>query len=116
MPLLGVTARRSTSSLDTPMPFSFHPPPDTTKTPRYRFEVLEFAYSQNKRYRAALLRDEQGIFRICCEMWDLSAFECSGRGYWNPVGSEIPAVDTLEDARQFGSGNMRLVALSGSDV
>ena len=96
------------------MPVSPPPPPDTTKVPHHRYEVLECLYSSDNKYRAALLRDDQGFFRISCEIWDLSEWEHCGHGFWNPVGRGATIVDTLDNARLLAEET--LIELGGRDV
>jgi hypothetical protein len=81
------------------MPTAVPPSPDTSKLPRHKYEVLECVYSCDNRYRAVLLRDDLGLFRVSCDKWDLSQWVSSGYAFWNPVGRGLTIVDSLENAR-----------------
>lgn len=84
------------------MPSSQPPPPDTSRTPRYRYEVLECIYSANNSHRAVLTRDDRGLFHVSCEKWDLSEWEHCGYGFWSPIGSGATITDTVDNARKLG--------------
>jgi predicted Rdx family selenoprotein len=85
------------------------PPPDKSSMPRHRHQALEIVYSSDDAYRALLLRDNGGLIRISCEKWDLSEWERSGRGFWNPTGSGTTITDTIDSARKLA--RERLVEL-----
>ena len=91
------------------MPSSLPPPPDTTRMPRHRHEVLECIYSADNGYRAVLTRDGRGLFHVSCEKWDLSEWELCGYGIWSPIGSGVTIADTIDNARKLG--RERLVEL-----
>ena len=88
------------------------PPPDTSKVPRHRYEVLECLYSSDKGTRALLLRDERGLIHVSCEEWDLSEWEHAGYGFWNPLGSGTTITDTVDNARKLA--RERLAELGGT--
>ena len=94
------------------MSASFPPSPDTTILPHHRYEILECLYSSDSKYRAMLLRDDNGLFRVSYEMWDLSEWEQLAYAFWSPVGKGATIVDSLENARLLA--RERLVKLDAA--
>ncbi len=82
-------------------PIPTAPPPDTSRLPRHRYEVLECIYSSDKAYRALLLRDDRGLIHVSCEKWDLSEWEYSGHGFWSRIGRGTSITDTVDNARKL---------------
>jgi hypothetical protein len=89
------------------------PPPDITKIPQHLYEVLEVIYSSSNTYRALILRDDKGLMRVTCEMWNLSELEHLGTGYWGQVGKGATITDTIGSARILARERLREV---GGDV
>jgi hypothetical protein len=44
-------------------------------------------------------RDGKGLVRVRCEFWNLSEWEQSGIGFWNPRGKGATITDTIDNAR-----------------
>ena len=61
--------------------------------------MLECLYSLDKNHRAVLTRDGKGLVRVRCESWNLSEWEQSGIGFWNPRGKGATITDTIDNAR-----------------
>jgi hypothetical protein len=83
--------------------------PDTSTLPHHRYELVECLYSADRHCRAALVRDEDGLFRILFELWDLSEWERRGCGFWGPLEQAAAAAESLAAARQIA--HRRLVEL-----
>jgi hypothetical protein len=94
------------------MSSSLPPPPDTTRTPRYRYQVLECIYSADSSYRAVLTRDDRGLIHVSCEKWDLSEWEHCGYAFWSPIGRGETITDTVDNGRKLA--RERLVELGAA--
>jgi len=86
------------------------PPPDETRTPRHRYDVVECVYSSDKRHRAVLLRDPRGLFHLQCQMWDLSEWEYCHQAFWSQVGQGTTITDTLDNARRLAQERLTELA------
>src|ERR1700683_4921273 len=91
------------------MPTCPPPPPDTSQMLQHRYKVLECSYSSNNTYRALLIQDDRGHFRVSCEKWDTSDWEYCADAFWSQIGRGITLTDTLENARKLA--RERLVEL-----
>ena len=84
--------------------FSKRPPPapDTSALLPVRGQaVVEESFSEDKRQRVTILRDERGIFRVRSFRWCIEDWEVAGRAFWIQEDAMNTVTDTLEDARRL---------------
>jgi hypothetical protein len=78
------------------------PPPDTSVLlPVTGQQVVEEFFSPDKWQRVAILRDDQGIFRVRRFRWCIEDWEVAGRAFWIQVDAMNTMTDTLDDARRL---------------
>jgi hypothetical protein len=78
------------------------PPPDLSAlVPVRGQQVVEEFFSQDKRQRVSILRDDRSIFRVRSFRWCIEDWEVAGRAFWIQEDAMNTMTDTLEDARRF---------------
>ncbi len=83
------------------------PPPDTSAlVPVRGQQVVEESFSEDKRHRVTILRDERGIFRVRSFRWCIEDWEVAGRAFWIQEDAMNTMTDTLEDARRLAGEYM----------
>jgi hypothetical protein len=64
-------------------------------------QVVEEFFSEDKRQRVTILRDESGIFRVRSFRWCIEDWEVAGRAFWIQEDAMNTMTDTVEDARRL---------------
>ena len=78
------------------------PPPDTSiLVPVCGQQVVEEFFSQDKKQRVSILRDDRGVFRVRNFRWCVEDWEAAGRAFWLQENAMNTMTDTLEDAQRL---------------
>jgi hypothetical protein len=64
-------------------------------------QVVEQFFSQDKRRRISIVRDDKGIFRVRSFRWCIEDWEVVGRAFWIQEDTMNTMTDTVEDARRL---------------
>ncbi len=64
-------------------------------------EVVEVIYSDDKRYRVAILRDEKGVFRVHRFRWATEDWDIVREAFWIQDDAFNTITDNLENAKRL---------------
>ena len=83
------------------------PPPDRSHVPLYANGlVAEIVYGEDGQSRAVITRDDEGIFRIYHQWWDLDYWEQCGLAQWSSAGCSS-LTDSIDHARSLAVEQLR---------
>ena len=86
------------------------PPPDVAHQPSFPGQtIIEVIYSDSKRERAIITRDESSTFRVYLQWWDTGDWKAGHGAFWDGHGSGS-FTDKLETARSLAGEALRSAA------